>query len=161
MNETAPKIDARESLVGTLSWLREQYVKDLSYLSDEQIAACPMGKARTPLNFTAEVGGFNDMVAKYVMGEQPSMPSPEERKAFADSIDTRDKAVALVQRGTDALIAAVKGADESGLAKKITTPWGEETTALEFANMAAGNMMYHCGQINYIQSLYGDAEDHW
>ena len=161
MSDTATKIDPSASLIGTLSWMRDQYVKDLSFLTDEQIAMVPMGKARTALEFTSEVGAFNKMAAQVVRGDQPVVPSSEERKAFYRSIDTREKAVALVQEGTDALIEALKAADDASLVRPVTAPWGEETTAFELANMAAGNMMYHAGQVNYIQSLFGDAELHW
>jgi len=58
-------------------------------------------------------------------------------------------------------MAALRGLSDEELDREVTAPWGAPFKALFLAGVVASHMEYHGGQVNYIQSLYGDAEMHW
>jgi hypothetical protein len=54
---------------------------------------------------------------------------------------------------------AIQSVSEDQTAEEIQTPWGGYSLA-RCCLHAYWNMVYHEGQINYIQTLYGDFEEH-
>lgn len=161
MSTTAVNFNVQSSLGQWIRGVGQMYCKDLDALSDEQFTACCAGKARTPQDFTAEVIGMNFMVAKIIAGEAQSMPNDEERAAFVASINSREVGKAKMTEACEALAAAVEALPDSDLGTEILTPWGQPMTKYGFANLCAGHVWYHDGQLNYIQSMNGDAEIHW
>ncbi|RYG22809.1 DUF664 domain-containing protein, partial [bacterium] len=147
--------------VGIVQNRADRLSMDLAHLKAEQLSASPMGVARSPLAFTAECIGFNRLVADSVAGKPTSIPSQEQREAFFASIDSLEKAQAGLKASADALAAAVEATDEATLTAEGTAPWGEPLSLYMLVYYAADHMSYHDGQVNYIQALYGDAEDHW
>jgi uncharacterized damage-inducible protein DinB len=89
------------------------------------------------------------------------MPSQEQREAFLASIDSLERAQVGLKRSADAIVAAIEGAEEAALIAEATAPWGEPMPLYMLIYMAADHMTYHDGQVNYIQTLYGDADVHW
>ena len=161
MSETATAFDLKSFLTGIVQRSASRLSTDLSHLSAEQLTASPMGVARSPLAFSAECIGFNSMVAGAFSGKSTAMPSKEERDAFFASIDTLEKAQAGLKQSSEALVSAIEGAAPEALAGQGMAPWGEPMALSMLIYIAADHMSYHDGQVNYIQSLYGDAENHW
>jgi uncharacterized damage-inducible protein DinB len=161
MSNTATSFELKSFLTGIVQRSADRLSADLAHLSAEQLTASPMGAARNPLHFTAECIGFNRLVANAFVGKPSAMPSQEERDAFFASIDTLEKAQAGLKRSADTLGAAIDQADEAKLTAEGTAPWGEPMPLYMLVYMAADHMSYHDGQVNYIQTLYGDAEVHW
>ena len=55
----------------------------------------------------------------------------------------------------EAMKAAIIAFPESDMDVRIDLPWGNYSLT-EVMGFPAWNMIYHFGQINYIQTLYGD-----
>jgi hypothetical protein len=161
MSTTATAFDAKAALLEQIRRMGDLYISDFTHIPEDKVGVCPMGVARTALNFTAECAMFNKFVTGLATGNPSARPSDEERHAFYASIDTADKAKDLLKGSVDGLAAAIEGLDDEALFAPATAPWGEPTTVYKLAGMATMHLMYHAGQINYIQSLYGDAENHW
>jgi len=67
------------------------------------------------------------------------------------------EAVAWLTETTAALSAAIAAFPESQWATMTTNPFTQEPQSwAEQADLFYWNMVYHQGQINYIQTLYGD-----
>ena len=62
-------------------------------------------------------------------------------------------------RSTTELIDAIESVDNDELAEVIETPFGMYSLA-DCCLIAYWNSVYHEGQINYIQTLYGDQARH-
>jgi uncharacterized damage-inducible protein DinB len=65
----------------------------------------------------------------------------------------------LQRAGVAEFLAAVKEFPESEYTEQITLPWGA-MTYFDVMSYNYWNLMYHIGQIAYIQTLYGDKEMH-
>lgn len=159
MSTTTISIDPKTTLLDSVRRIGGMYANDLSFVPSDKVAGCPMGSARSPLDFTAEVAGFNYYVASTLKGN--SAKTPEEREAFQKSIDSLEKARQALDSSVETLADAISSLDEEGLTREVSTPWGDTVSAYRLANMCVMHMMYHDGQINYIQTLYGDCENHW
>jgi uncharacterized damage-inducible protein DinB len=51
--------------------------------------------------------------------------------------------------------------NEADLDREVTMPWGATFPIATAIFLPASHMTYHDGQINYIQTLLGDAKFHW
>jgi hypothetical protein len=113
--------------------------------------------ARSCRNVLAECAimaeGLADVVA------QGKMPDIDFEVFFGQiaSLDTDEKAVAALKAGTEKLVTATKAIPDEKLGLDIESPWGTYTTAAWAAHAMTHNS-YHEGQINYIQTLYGDKD---
>lgn len=160
MSDTALAIDAAQELANWCRRVAGMYVKDLRALSDEGFAKPFGSKTRSAQDFSAEVAGFNGMVASIIGGEKFEMPSDERRAAYTASLDTRDKAIAAVQASAEALAKAIETGGDN-LTVMTQAPWGEPLSVFQLATIAVNHMMYHDGQLNFLQSLHGDDQIHW
>ena len=135
--------------------------RDIEASSDEIINCTQDGKCRNALSMMAEVIGFNYLVAKVLTGENASFPTPEERDAFAATINSKEAAKAGLDASVANLSAAIEGISNDDWMTKIMAPWGMEISKAHMCAWAALHMSYHDGQINLLQILNGDHEVHW
>ncbi len=161
MSQTVSGIDAKAHLIDRLQTTCKMYLGDLAHLPEDKLGASPMGKARSPQAFTAECAGFNHMMAGLLQGEPTAMPSEEERAAFTAGFSSMAACREQLEASVQHLIAAVEGLSNEQLAEATTAPWGSPMDKFSLAEICATHMNYHDGQINYIQALYGDDQDHW
>ncbi|HZP80198.1 MAG TPA: DinB family protein, partial [Chthonomonadaceae bacterium] len=116
-------------------------------------SADPQSKTRSALDQAAECIDVNRRMAALLRGETPGPPVFE--RPFADGKEAQEQ----IRESAKELAEAVRGLDEEALTRIYTTAMGPMPGAL-LLEIAAGNLNYHFGQINYIQTLYGDTEFH-
>jgi hypothetical protein len=133
---------------------------DLKALDHTTCLQCPSEKARHAVHIVAECAFFNGMVATYLETGELNRLSPEEREAHFSSFHTPEKVLDYLDHETQRLQAAFETLDLATLGEPCTV-FGRPMTRFAFAEMASGHMMYHDGQVNYIQTLYGDTDIHW
>lgn len=75
---------------------------------------------------------------------------------------TIEKAIEALETNTEALAKVLEAFPEEHLQDIVHLPWGPGMTKTfaQFMMMPIQNMIYHYGQINYIQTLYGDKDMH-
>jgi hypothetical protein len=116
--------------------------------------ATEASETRSILEFVAELVGVNVWLAALFSGTEPPARQETEGEPFGG--DGAAAQAALIESGK-ALASVVRSLDESVLEKTFETPMGQ-TPATMLLGMASGHTMYHGGQINYIQTLYGDTK---
>lgn len=90
---------------------------------------------------------------KFEMNEEIMAQFKTECAAWSDL----DKCEAAMAERFVKLKGCLASLADSQLEEKIEVPWGE-MTVLGAADIAHWNCIYHTGQINYIQTLYGDKD---
>jgi hypothetical protein len=118
----------------------------------------PLDQGRTVLNQVIECGMANLKWANILRSFTYSNLPPDLRASF-DVIDTLPEATARVDATAQELADVLLAVPDERLETEIETPWGPYNVA-EACLHAYWNMVYHEGQINYIQTLYGDTEEH-
>jgi uncharacterized damage-inducible protein DinB len=115
----------------------------------------PLDKGRSALDQVIECAGFNLLGAR-VFTEHAMPPlDPAAFEQLGRENDTLEKALALLETGTDRLARAIEAFPSEKLDDKLTLPFGGgmEKSFGEIALMSFWNTTYHEGQINYIQTL--------
>ena len=78
-------------------------------------------------------------------------------KSRQDAHRSKEQAIPWLREATNHLAAAVESCTEEQLAGPVVNPFTKNETSLaEFADFLYWNTVYHEGQVNYIQVLYGD-----
>ncbi len=122
----------------------------------------PLNEGRTVLDMVQECAVIcylgQDSFRKAV---QPVIDF-EKFSQLQASYDTIEKALEALETNTEALAKIYEAFPEESLSVMIHLPFGPGMTIsfAKFMLMPAHNMVYHYGQINYIQTLYGDKEMH-
>jgi hypothetical protein len=161
MSQTTTQFDLKQNLIERIEQSAQLLENDLKHIPAEKLNVSPMGCAKTPLAIVAECGGLNQLAAEIIRGGSPEMPGDDELKGMMAQFDDLDKAIKFLHRGTRELVSALQELDDERLHEEAFAPWGEPTTFFRFANLCTIHMMYHDGQMNYIQCLYGDDKMHW
>ena len=137
------------------------YLKDFEALSDDQLANSPGGVARSPYDFSYEVATVNSRVAMRLRGEEPPKMDSEGWMTAPEDFKDRAKAVAALKNSVNDLKSAWESLPEDKIHMDLKIPNWDGATPLSMTHMMASHMGYHGGQLNYIQTLHGDAEMHW
>lgn len=160
MSDTITRIDAAKELASWTRRLGGMYAKDLKAISDEAYTQNCGGCARTVHDFTAECVGITNLIAQVVRGETPSQQGEEIAAEFKESLNTREKGIQGILASSEALASAIEQNTDK-LGNMTQAPWGEPLSVYNLANIGANHIMYHDGQLNYIQSINGDGAVHW
>jgi hypothetical protein len=152
------EFDIKGHLRERLDEAAKLYITDLTALPDDALGTVMGGVARTVYDFTFECVNVNTRMAASIMGSPLPRPSDDEFKAMAGQMDTKQKAIDGIRSSTNALIDAWMALDD--INKEIPA-FGGTRKCIDMVSLCAGHMMYHDGQINFIQALRGDGEVHW
>ena len=157
-----PTLDLKAQLRESTERSHRLLTNDLKAIAADRTNDSPGGCARTAVNIVAECASVNAMVATILGGAEFTRPAREEREAFLNSFDTAEKALAYLDQETEKLMSAIDALDENTMGDESSfSPFGRPMTRFGLASLPAMHMMYHDGQLNYIQSLHGDGEMHW
>ena len=146
-----------EYAAGTIQAAAEVLAHTISMMPAERVewspAADPASATRCALNQAAECIGVNRTMAALLRGEEPA-PRSDERP-FADAAGACEQ----IRASAAEFSAAVRALNEEDWTRKYTTQMGP-MPGFRIVQIATGNMYYHFGQVNYIQTLYGDSTFH-
>lgn len=131
-------------------------------MPDDRIAWQPVtdgNKGRDALDQALECAYLNEWVAKgYKTGEMPPIDW-DDYKVQTDARRSKSACLAWLQSSTEALASAIAGFPADKIGDEVSDPIhdGKTTTWADFAiDLFYWNTVYHEGQVNYIQVLYGD-----
>ena len=122
----------------------------------------PLEMGRSALDQVQECAGLNRFALEiFRTGEVPGFDT-EEFARLKQEHDTADMALSLLKESTDQLVAAIEAFPVERLDEAITLPFGGGMPSSfgDLMFVTYWNMAYHVGQINYIQTLYGDNDMH-
>jgi uncharacterized damage-inducible protein DinB len=135
------------------------FAKDLNALSDEAYLEKKAETCRTMQDIVAECVTIN----QYMVAELNGETFPEFGEATAanmEAVKTRAAGMELIASTANALAdATLTNRDKMG--NMTMAPWKEEITLFMMLTITAANMMYHDGQVTYLQQLGGDDKMHW
>ncbi len=111
---------------------------------------------RSILEQVGECVQVNHLFAALLRGESISTPSgPRPDITFVDAADAQRQLLASAED----LSGAIRGLSEADIERIYQHPRGP-MRGENMILMGYRNMAYHAGQINFIQTLYGDMEFH-
>lgn len=125
----------------------------------ERLSWEPLENGRSILNQLAECAVANTKWAAILRSRKYANLPPSAAAAMFAEITDREKALAALATSAADLVEAIRSVPVEDLDEPIETEWEPMTLARCCAH-ACWNMTYHEGQISYVQTLYGDFDEH-
>lgn len=129
---------------------QRRFLYGLDKTPDERLNWSPGEADKTPLQVAGSLAGFLTFIAH-------TLAHRETPQWEGGAPATRNSAKEAIDRACAALRRAVEGLEPADLAAKPPAPWSEDTVE-EILWVIHGTILYHQGQLNYIQLCYGDRD---
>jgi hypothetical protein len=149
-------------LAGKIRAAGEQLTAAVEKMPEDRLKwkpTCEGNGGRDALDQALECAYLNEWVAAgYRAGTMPPLDW-DDYKVKTDARRNKADVVAWLRRSTDALAGAIAAFPPEKLGDATIDPVhnGKATTWADFAiDLFYWNTVYHEGQVNYIQVLYGD-----
>ena len=152
--------DLKSHIRGRIAEAKKMFLEDFEAMPEDQLAGSPGGCARTPYDLTFECVYVNGRVAKRLRGEDPGPFQQDGWMKAPAEFGQKESAARKLSESTEEVLAAWDALPAERVTEKIALPNGE-TSPLELASLVATHLTYHDAQLNYVQTLHGDAEMHW
>ena len=147
-------IDLKKHIVDALNEVAELWAKDLRAHRDPEIATPMSPTARSVADLTYETILVNRRFAARLRGEAP--PSMDGFPAAPEGLRTGAALADAMRESIDGIVAAYDDPE-----REIPATGGGTVTAFELCGFAITHSYYHLGQVDYVQTVYGDTEVHW
>lgn len=138
-------------------------LKTFGFVPDEKLGWSPSDTSRSALWIMGHCGAANRAFAQGIRGEAFPPMSLEEFGPMVwnqgRETATREEAVRSVEASAAEVLAALDGLTPEGFASTIATPFGPMPVAL-WMTFADGHMFGHANQIEYLQTIWGDQQNH-
>jgi hypothetical protein len=156
-------MDARSLIILRTNKCVDALFSTVRAMPEDKLDWQPMGIGRSALDQVRECAQapswFSVLLAKreFVFDQERYQEMVEERSQW--DLDTCEK---LCRKNTKVLAKVIQGFPEEDMLKTMSVPLAEnlEWSFFDIMNLHYWNTVYHIGQINYIQTLYGDKEMH-
>lgn len=143
---------------------RAQLLKTFEFVPEDKLTWSPSPTARTALQIVAHCGAANGAFAAVLRGEEPPL-SKDPGEAAAQIRDggkdvaTRAAAIRSVNDSTAAVIAALDRVTPDRIGTTPDSPFGPIPFTV-WMNLPSMHMGSHAHQIDYLQTIWGDLENH-
>lgn len=138
----------------------ELLVKDAGYIPEDKLIWRPVECAKSAVDILREIARSNVEIAAAIKAG-PLSPDEENIKEKAEQATSLAELGSLVKQSSELFCRVLDQLTEAALDETRTMPWGAVYPLTEAILLPASHKSYHDGQINYIQTLLGDAKFHW
>ena len=153
-------MDVKEYVLKLLRGVESRTGKDILALSDENVIRTFGGCTRSVADIVTEIISVNDRFLVRLQGGEPQAFNYEGWMKAPPTMQTQAAVSEGLSHSIGKLIAYAEGASPEDLEIVQETPMGHQSK-YEILLIAASHILYHDGQINYIQTLLGDTDFHW
>jgi hypothetical protein len=144
---------------------KKSLLATLAAMPDDKLTWCPSPTSKSALAVAAHAAisaiGISHSIAGETGGPTMTMEEiMEYSRAEEAKVTTRPQLVDLINMSSATVISALDKVTPDRLSGKVKTPFGESEMA-SWILVPSLHMDTHKGQIDYIQTLYGDTENHF
>lgn len=134
-------------------------------MPEDKLTWQPEETARTPLDLAQECAYFPLWMIPLLVDRKSPEYTPEDYQAMKDlraSWTTVDACEAACRENSEKYFAAIRAIPDDELDTMVDLPFapGMKDSLAGVAMFHYWNLVYHLGQINYVQRMYGDVEMH-
>ncbi|HVT14043.1 MAG TPA: DinB family protein [Fimbriimonadaceae bacterium] len=148
-------ISLQEAVARRTEIALEDFAAAVQRVPTERLEWQPIGDARPVLEIVQECGRVNERWADMIAsGEWIAWDAGKIEGIRSETADI-ERAMAYLRASTAKYAATVRALPDERLDVEFQAPWRSATMA-EWLCHALWHLSYHEGQINYIQTLYGD-----
>lgn len=136
----------------------------LTFVPDDKLGWTPAPTSKSALRIVAHSALTSRFFARLITDTMPDpMPAPEE---FFESLlkdehnyPNRESVVALVEETAQELLKAYDTIDSTTIESTPNSPFGPMPVKF-WMNLAHDHMAGHVGQLEYLQTIWGDLDNH-
>lgn len=143
-----------------IAFARQLFAADINSMTPELLSTTHGGESRCGFDFLYELVGFFGTFGDLLKTGPSDIEGPRgwirAPKEFHDKV----AATAALNKAADEFVEVFSDYQGDFINDVFHSPVGP-FTPLAMANLAVWHMMYHSGQLNYIQTIHGDAGFHW
>jgi hypothetical protein len=143
---------------------QQRFLKTLGAVPDDKLTWSPAPSGKTALRIAAHCAVACGMFSAILRGQPipgSSMEELEELTAVEEiKLTTRDAAIAALNAGCDEVDAVLAGLPEDRLGAVVKLPFMEAPMSFLMA-LPSIHLIGHAGQIDYLQTLWGDMDPHF
>lgn len=160
MSETATMDQTILELANKLEGYARLMSLDIRNMPDDMMRSRPAEKARTAYDIIYEVSWLNRSVVDALEGRVDSITVPDGWVTAPAEFQDPKIALEAFETSVKSVADKLRGATPEQLDTVMPTPMGP-TPIRAMAGILPVHVMYHSGQLNYIQTLHGDDQIHW
>ena len=135
------------------------FTKDLNALPAEAYCQSFGPACRTVADIVYEVNLVNEDLLKTLRG-LPQMEWPEGWVTAPEDLRSKEAVLSSFEKLSKEILEVVEGYTETEMIEPIKSD-SSETNRFERCRFMTLHLMYHSGQLNFIQTLLGDDVFHW
>jgi hypothetical protein len=162
---TAPNVSELVSqCIQSAEGSKAQLLSTFEFVPEDKLTWSPPGSARSAINIVAHCGLANQAFATVLRGEPLEIPedraSARERIRNAGSEMTdRAEAVRLLESSTAEIVDALKNVKADQIESMPDSPFGPIPFTF-WMQLSGLHMSGHARQIDYLQTIWGDLDEH-
>ena len=118
----------------------------------------PDEKGKSSREIIEHLIGANYAFAALIRGQE--VPA-KEKQQFSIKPDSMQDAFAELHKSSLHLSEAIAEVRDEQLKENKEMPWGETWSMTRLVSAPSAHIAYHWGQLAYLQTLWGDQEDHY
>ncbi len=154
-----------EQAIRATQWAVDNLFRSARVVPAERLEWKPLENGRSVLNVLQECAQSPQWFSALLLQRSFSGISPEILKAMEIercAWKTLDECERVCRENSEVLYSVIRAIPEADMQKKVPLPFGGgmEPTLAEIMLFHYWHCTYHLGQVNYIQTLYGDYENH-
>lgn len=138
----------------------DMFLRNLGHVPEDKLTWSPCPTAKSALQIAAHVAGYSGGFAMVI--REGAMPTKVEDflapiNARIDAIQTVQQAEEVLREGIADTLAALDTVRPDQFESSVETPIGT-TPFLFFMTIPSTHLVLHTGQIDYLQTCWGDQE---
>jgi len=140
----------------------DSFMRTFNAMPEDRRDWSPAPRTRSALNMLWEIATVNELFVDFLRGKSEK-ELKFESLAEIWCADCPHSSTELAQRAEDvtlALIEAIRVVSDEQLEVQIKVNQEAYLPTKTVMWMGLRNLWYHCGQANYLQTLYGDRDMH-
>lgn len=154
-------MDLRKLESGRIATLVDLMLKAAAHVPPARTGWKPEGKGQSPQELLAHTAGANLFFAKLIQGDQaPRTDRYQNVQDVTADAKTYPQAQEALKASAQVLTQAIRATTDEQLREERQMPWGERWKMTRLITAPGAHIAYHWGQLCYLQTLLGDAEDY-
>jgi len=157
--------DTRQYLASITRFMAQTVVRTAPFTPSEKRNWSPMGAARTTIDVVQECAEALEMGSGWMKSGQIIGPSPQAWAARAEALKKNppklEDTLARLQKASEQYAQDLEKFPAERMTQLETSPLnGQPTPMATLLGIPVFNMIYHWGQVNYVQTMLGDSVMH-
>jgi hypothetical protein len=141
-------------MIKNIGLARDRFVFGLEQVPEDRLTFKPSETSASPLEVAGKMAGFTAFLGQFIA--EGTMPDRSGGPKPAPA--SREAALEAVNGGFAGMVERLGALSDEDLNRSLTMPWGTVTSARDMLWGVPAVVGYWQGQLNYLQTVYGDME---